>query len=161
MKEKIKSVEFKPEPKVSIRVLESGLTDREIKSRKKYPFMLNVDVNVIIETTERFFIITIPRGYFWNGADIPKCLFWIGQSKDNNYLVASMVHDYLLEKKDYIYRYIVGTDITPAEYRRLTSLIFRQILKDQKTNVIKANVMAWAVDIFQATAGAKTWKELG
>ena len=40
----------------------------------------------------------IPKNYIWNGADIPKILFLFGQSKDNNYLLASMVHDYMLEK---------------------------------------------------------------
>ena len=90
--------------------------------------------------------------------DIPKTLFWIGQSKDNNYLIASMVHDFLLEKKEDIFKNKLLNTLTVKEYRRLTSLIFRQILKDQKTNVIKANIMAWCVDIFQATVNKKQWE---
>ena len=69
-----------------------------------------------------------------------------------------MVHDYMLEFKEKIFKEVLENKITVKEYRRLTSLIFRQILKDEKTNVIKANIMAWFVDVFQAYGNKKQWE---
>jgi len=159
MKEKLIGVDIEPCPIVKIRVINAGFDDDlTIKSKKKFPFTLCVDVEVTVQTEKNIFNFKIPKGYVWNGADIPKILFVFGQSKDNNYLIASMVHDFLLENRVKLYKGKLLSQITPDEYRRLTSLIFRQILKDQKTNVIKANIMAWCVDVFQMTVQAKQWE---
>ena len=86
----------------------------------------------------------------WNGADIPRALWRIvGSRTDNQFLIASMLHDYLLEFKAYMIKEVLENQITVNEYRRLTSLIFREKLKHQGVNTIKANIMAWAVDVFQ------------
>ena len=156
-------VNFNELPKVKVRVIDKSDSELLIKSKKKYPFLLKNTVTVKIEDVDKKieFEFKIPKNYIWNGADIPKILFLFGQSKDNNYLLASMVHDYMLEKREYIYNDILKKSITPNEYRKLTSLIFRQILKDEKTNVIKANFMAFAVDVFQMTVQKKQWKTLG
>lgn len=158
MKEKIVRVDFNPTPKVVVRTIKKTDDAYTVKNKKKYPFELKKDVHVTVITSKRMFEVLIKKGYRWNGADIPKCLFIFGQSKDNNYLHASMVHDYLLEHKGYVFNDVLNNELTVAEYRRLTSLIFREILKDEKTNVIKANIMAWAVDMFQATANRKQWE---
>lgn len=98
----------------------------------------------------RKFSIPIPVGYVWNGADIPRFLWrLIGSRTDNDFLIASMVHDYLLEFKFYIIDHIIGNTITIKQYRRLTSLIFRHVIKKQGTNTIKANIMSYCVDVFQ------------
>ena len=101
-------VNFSRLPIVKIRVIDKDDPDFVIKSKKKYPFILSNSVKVAItEKKNRLdFEFEIPKGYIWNGADIPKSLFVFGQSKDNNYLLASMVHDFMLEHKLYIYKYI-------------------------------------------------------
>lgn len=159
MKNKLLSVAFEPRPNTIIRDIDNENDSAVvINNKKKYPFELLNGLDVLIETEKFNFSFTIPEGYVWNGADIPKTLFLFGQSKDNNYLHASMVHDYMLEFKEDIYNDILNRSISIKEYRRLTSLIFRQILKDEKTNVIKANVMAWCVDVFQGTFNKKQWE---
>ena len=60
-----------------------------------------------------------------------------------------MIHDYLLEFKVFMMREVLKGEIKKREYRRLTSLIFRELIKRQGTNVVKANVMSWCVDVFQ------------
>ena len=156
-------IEFSELPIIKIRVIDKNDSVLETKSKKKYPFILinNVTVKVTEEGKDFNFEFDIPKNYTWNGADIPKCLFFIGQSKDNNYLVASMVHDFMLEHRTYIYNDILNKSISPSEYRKLTSLIFREILKDEKTNIIKANCMSFAVDLFQMTVKSKLWNSLG
>lgn len=158
MKEKLISVDFSPSPIAGVRNLNKADDDELTRDKKKYPFMLNNTVEVFIRTSNLEFSFKIPAGYKWNGADIPKILFVFGQSKDNNYLHASMVHDYLLEQRKWIFRSVLDYKLTADEYRRLTSLVFRQILKDEKTNTIKANIMAWCVDVFQMTVQKKQWE---
>ena len=150
MKEKIINVEFSDNPDVRIRVISSQDSDYIKLVKKKYPFELYNSLNVIITTNKRTFNFTIFNGYTWNGADIPR-LFWriIGSRTDNDFLIASMLHDYLLEFKSYILNEILHNSITKKEYRRLTSLIFRHVIKIQGTNTIKANIMSWCVDVFQ------------
>ncbi len=156
-------VNFDKLPVIKIRVIDKNDSDFVIKSKKKYPFILINPINVHIKEEAKGidFEFEIPKNYIWNGADIPKCLFLFGQSKDNHYLLASMVHDFMLEKRDYIYNIVLKKSLSVNEYRKLTSLVFRQILKDEKTNVLKANFMAFAVDIFQMSLQAKSWKSLG
>jgi len=158
MKEKIERVTFDVTPKVRMRVISENDSKELVKEKKKFPFKLDNHVIVTVFTSLRKFSFRIKASYIWNGADIPKTLFIFGQSKDNHYLIASMIHDFLLEKKDFIYKEVLKECIEICEYRRLTSLIFREILKMHKTNVIKANCMAWAVDFFQTTVNKRAWK---
>lgn len=150
MKEIIESVIFDVTPIVCVRVIEKS-DSPEIKQEKKdYPFKLHNKVPVSIETSKRSFGFSVPKNYIWNGADIPR-IFWrlVGSKTDNAFLVASMLHDYLLDNKIDIYGNVLEKDIPMKEYRRLTSLIFREVLKNSGENVIKANVMSWCVDVFQ------------
>ena len=157
MKEKLNKVIFNTTPQVRIRVIETK--DKNAKEKKKFPFRLDNDVIVTIDTDERKFSFKIKKGYIWNGADIPKALWRIvGSRTDNAYLTASMVHDFMLEHKKYIMEETLRNTISVKEYRRLTSLVFRQILKDTGTNTIKANIMSWCVDVFQMTLNRKGWK---
>ena len=157
MKEKLNKVIFNTTPQVRIRVIETN--DKKADEKKKFPFKLDNDVIVTVDTDERRFSFRIKKNYIWNGADIPRC-FWrlIGSRTDNAYLKASMVHDFMLEHKKYILEETLRNTMSVKEYRRLTSLVFRQILKDTGTNTIKANVMSWCVDVFQMTLNRKGWK---
>ena len=156
--EQVKEICFSVLPDVYIRVIEDLDPDEIKNQKKKYPFELRNTVEVFILTTERKFKFTVPKGYIWNGADIPR-IFWrvIGSRTDNDFLIASMLHDYLLEFKVYMLNEVLKNEINASEYRRLTSLIFREKIKKQGTNVIKANVMAWCVDVFQIL-NRKEWK---
>ena len=158
MKEKVISVLFQSAPDVRVRVINIDDTKETINTKKKYPFEIFNSVLVKITTTKRKFEFVIFNGYTWNGADIPR-FFWriIGSRTDNDFLIASMLHDYLLEFKTYIVNEILQRKISKKEYRRLTSLIFRHVIKQQGTNTIKANIMAWCVDIFQMM-NRRAWK---
>ena len=150
MKEQIIDVIFSEIPNVKVRVIFKEDSDLIKKNKKKFPFELCDSLKIRIKTTKREFDFIIFKGYTWNGADIPR-FFWrlIGSRTDNDFLIASMLHDYLLEFKVYIVNDVLNKQVTPKEYRRLTSLIFRYIIKTQGTNTIKANVMSYCVDVFQ------------
>lgn len=157
-KEQIKSITFNIEPEVRIRVINDSDPVPVKKSKVEYPFELNNTLTVYIVTSKREFQFNIYNGYTWNGADIPR-MFWriIGSRTDNDFLIASMLHDYMLEFKSYIIHEVLGNQISMKEYRRLTSLVFREKIKAQGTNTIKANIMAWCVDVFQM-CNIRSWK---
>lgn len=157
-KEKVISVEFSNIPDVRLRVINSCDFNEVKKNKKKYPFELYNSVSVCVKTSKRTFSFIIFNGYTWNGADIPR-FFWriIGSRTDNDFLIASMLHDYLLEFKSYMLTEVLKDKISVKEYRRLTSLIFRHVIKEQGTNTIKANIMSWFVDVFQM-CNRKAWK---
>ena len=156
-KEQIEDIFFSDIPKVCIRVINDFDFEEIKKQKKEYPFELQNTIGVFVITNYRKFNFIIPNGYTWNGADIPR-IFWriAGARTDNDFLIASMLHDYLLEFKFYILNEVLKNQITISEYRRLTTLIFREKIKKQGTNVIKANVMGWFVDIFQML-NKKSW----
>ena len=56
-------------------------------------------------------------------------------------------------------KYHCTTDpICPEEYRKLTSLAFREVVKKSGTNTIKANIMSFSVDVYQKFFNRKEWK---
>lgn len=158
MKETIKYVAFDVTPIVCVRVIETNDTPEIKQEKKDYPFKLHNDVPIHIITNKRAFGFTIPKKYIWNGADIPRFLWrLVGSKTDNAFLIASMVHDYMLDNKTDILCNVLQHSILMPEYRRLTSLIFREILKNSGENIVKANVMSWFVDVYQICR-KRSWK---
>ena len=159
MREQILSIVIKPEPDVRIRIINDDDTTETKQAKIKYPFELFCTITVKVKTTHRKFEFDIYNGYTWNGADIPRCLWQlIGSRTSNEFLIASMLHDYILQFKKYILSEVLNNEITVGDYRRLTSLIFREKLKLQGTGTIKANIMAWCVDVFQHYGNRKGWQ---
>lgn len=158
-KEQVISVNIEPVPDVRIRVINDSDAEELKQGKIKYPFKVDNTVNVTVITSFRTFSFSIYNGYTWNGADIPKFFYRIiGSRTSNQFLIASMLHDYLLEFKVYMINEILKNQISVDEYRRLTSLIFREKIKNQGTNTIKANIMSWCVDVFQHYCNRKGWK---
>lgn len=125
--------------------------------KKLYPFKIDNSVKCTIVTTVRTIEFTIPNQYRWNGADIPKFMWALVGSRYNpEFKIPSMVHDIMLEFKEDIYSKL--TNISVAEYRRLTSLIFRQLLKDKGVGTIKSNIMSGAVQCYQTLFNRKGWQ---
>lgn len=170
MKEKVLTVKFNKRPVYHDRIIDifdnrQITEDKEgnkitvVEHKIKYPYKLDIQVICTVTTNIREFSFTIPKGYCWNGADIPPFLWCFVGSKDSpQFKVPSMVHDFMLEFKEYIYKNVLCQKISVAEYRRLTSLIFRQLLKDNGTKTVKSNIMSGCVQAFQATFNRKEWK---
>jgi hypothetical protein len=163
MKNKVLEIKFNTTPKVRVRVINKGDSKEITKEKKDLPFKLDNDVIVTVfcdgDNLPAKFSFLIKKDYVWNGADIPR-LLWrvIGASKDNDFLVASMVHDYMLEYKSLIFNEVLEGLLPVSDYRLLTSLIFRQLLKDSDIWVVKANIMSWCVDTFQKTINSGAWR---
>lgn len=158
-KEQVLFIDFDKIPDVRIRVINDNEPENLKKQKKEFPFELFNTVTVTIITDFREFSFDIYNGYYWNGADVPRALWRIiGSRTSNEFLIASLLHDYMLQFKKYMIKEVFENQITVDEYRRLTSLIFREKLKHQGVNTIKANIMSWCVDVFQHYGNSKGWQ---
>lgn len=170
MKEKVLSIKPSVMPRYGDRNIKCAdyhtiVTDKKgnritlAEHKKLYPYIVVNEVTWTVSTTLRDFSFTIPAEYVWNGADIPSFLWMFVGSKDcPQFKVPSMIHDFMLEFKEYIYKNVLCECMSVADYRRLTSLTFRQSLKDYGTKTVKSNIMSGCVQAFQATFNRGEWK---
>lgn len=167
-KEKILSVKWLIEPEIETRQIQDGdensiITDKTglrttlLWDKIHYPFLSKRACSLLIQTTVKDIQIEIEKDYVYNGSDIPAGLeFFVGSKEDIRFLKGALPHDYVLEHKEK-FKDIFGKELSNAEYRRLTSLMYREVIKNTGTGTIKANVMSWCVDVFQMTLNRKAW----
>ena len=75
-----------------------GLSKEEKKLAKKKPFVVTKGFKVLVLFEGRQYFFKIPKGYRWNGANVPS-FAWIliGQRTDPRFKLASCIHDYMCE----------------------------------------------------------------
>ena len=126
------------------------------EEKLRYPYCTRVASRITVKTNVRKYKFTLKLDndfFIWNGQNIPRiCWTLLGISKDSPYgWVASKWHDNLLvyrqEFLNEVRREIPG--YTLNEFRRLTSLIFRQLLINNSVPKWKAYIMAWFVQMWQ------------
>ena len=114
----------------------------ELKKALKKPFYVLEDINISIEYENKKYNFTIPKGYDWNGANVPSFAWGlIGQQKEPRFKLPSCVHDFLCEHKEAI------------DYNRyLSTLVFEALCESfGKFNPFKRWLMFHSVDNFQKT----------
>lgn len=96
---------FSHTPNVAIRYATPGMSEEEKADITKKPFINKTELKVRLKNykTGLVHIFTIPRGYTWDGATIPR-VFWplIGSKTDSRFLIPSMIHDVLCENHLYV-----------------------------------------------------------
>lgn len=163
MKEKILNVKWLSEPNVGTRQIKDGddKTGKRttlLQDKINFPFISEVACSLLIQTTLKDIQIDIEEHYVYNGSDIPAGLeFFVGSKEDIRFLKGALPHDYVLEHKKQ-FKDAFGAELSTAEFRRLTSLMFREVIKNTGTGTIKANIMSWCVDVFQMTLNRRAWK---
>lgn len=75
-----------------------GLSGKKLKEAKKKPFVITVNLSVLVDFEGESYFFKVPEGYRWNGANVP-AFAWaiIGQRTDPRFKLASCLHDYLCE----------------------------------------------------------------
>ena len=92
-------------PHVDMRYATPVMSEEEKENIEKKPFInkKKLEVKLCDYDTPAFYTFSIPEGYMWDGATIPR-LFWrlIGAKTDPRFLVPSMIHDILCENHSYV-----------------------------------------------------------
>lgn len=118
-----------------------SMTESDKESVKKYPFINRKDLYVELTDKNKnvTYTFTIPKGYCWDGATIPR-LFWrlVGAKTDPVFLIASMIHDVLCENHSY-----VDND------RYFADKVFERLLYVAGVNPVTRFLMFHCVDNFQ------------
>lgn len=140
-KNKSVGVFFDDIPHVGIRYILPSNTQEEKKSIKKYPFInkKTLQVKLADYKKNKTYDFSIPKGYCYDGASIPR-LFWriIGSNTDNKFLIAALIHDVLCEHHEYI------------DYdREFSTIVFNALLEASDVNPVKRYLMKTSVNAFQ------------
>lgn len=119
-----------------------GLTGKALKKALKKPFIVTKDLQIIVKYNNKTYTFIIPKGYDWNGANVPFfCWVIIGQQKEPRFKLASCIHDFLCEHKD-----VINGD------RYLSTLIFETLCEYfGRFNAFKRWAMFHSVDNYQKT----------
>lgn len=140
-KDKDLAIFFSDTPHVCVRYILPTHTDEEKKSIKKFPFISKTELKVILfdKKKSKSYKFTIPKGYCYDGASIPR-LFWrvVGSNTDNKFLIAALVHDVLCENHSY-----VNYD------RAFSTNVFNALLKVSEVNPCSRFLMKNSVACFQ------------
>ena len=135
------AIGFNSMPHVCVRYITPSMTETEVKSIKKYPFICKSELKVKLfdRKKQKSYSFTIPKGYCYDGASIPR-VFWrlIGSNTDNSFLIPALIHDVLCEHHEYI-----NND------RAFSTKVFNALLKAGKVNPVKRCYMKNSVAMFQ------------
>ena len=128
-------------PRVGIRYILPSSTKETKKSIKKYPFINKklLKVELIDKRKNKQYNFSIPKGYCFDGASVPR-FFWriIGANTDNKFLIAALIHDILCENHHYI-----------DNDRSFSSQVFNALLEASDVTPIKRYCMKHSVNIYQ------------
>lgn len=115
--------------------------DETVKEKNRKPFQANKSALIKVIYDEKTYFISNKTGYCYDGATIP---FKIGKG-NMKLLIPSMFHDIMCEDKT-----LVDND------RKLSSMIFKELLIQCHVSKLTANIMYEAVDLYQRFQG---WKQ--
>ena len=135
------SIEFSDIPRVCIRYILPTATEQEKKSIKKYPFINKkaLEVRLYDKEKEEIYNFLIHKNFCFDGASIPRFFHRvIGANTDNNFLIASLIHDVMCLNHHY-----VNND------RAFSSKVFNALLEVSDVNPFKRWLMKNSVDLFQ------------
>ena len=134
-------IEFSEQPHPCMRFVTPSMTAAEKDGISKYPFMNRRDLKVNLHDliNDKTYSFTIPKGYRWDGASIPR-MFWrlIGSKTDPAFLIPSRIHDVLCE-----HHYYVDND------RYFADKVFERLLYVSGVSAFNRWVMFHSVDNYQ------------
>lgn len=139
------SIFFSDTPHVCMRYILPTHTEQEKKSIKKFPFICKtkLDVKIFDKINERSYGFTIPKGYCYDGASIPKFFHRIiGANTDNSFLIPALIHDVLCEHHEYI-----------MNDRNFSSEVFNALLEVSEVGKVKRFLMKHSVNFYQRFCG--------
>lgn len=161
----VKSVIFSEEPVIVERTPYYYMSENDKISIEKFPFIsinrVSFAINCVVRDIELNLSAVIPNGFCYNLADIPWLVEPISYDKHSPFVKnASYLHDYLISRKKVLYEHweLKKKNITPQDFRVITSLAFAYVLEYNGVPYTKAKLMAQCVDMWQTFL--PSWKNL-
>lgn len=145
-KDETMEIIFDKAPIVRMSTILPSMTALQKQTIEKYPFVCLQQIEVTIKYKDNTYKFSVPKGYRWDGATIPR-IFWrlIGAKTDPRFLIPSMIHDVLCENKHYV------------DYNRyLADKVFERLLFVAGVPAFTRWLMFHSVDNFQKFNG---WKK--
>ena len=134
MSKKYFKVELFGDPDIQVREILPSDDEKTIKNKNRKPFQAQKVAIIKVTYGENVYFVSNETGYCYDGATIP---FKVGKG-NMKLLIPALYHDIICENKE-----LVGFD------RKLSSMIFKELLLQCHVNKITANLMYEAVDLYQ------------
>ena len=134
MSKKYFKVELFGDPDIQVREILPSDSEETIKNKNRKPFQAQKVAIIKVTYGENVYFVSNETGYCYDGATIP---FKVGKG-NMKLLIPALYHDIICENKE-----LVGFD------RKLSSMIFKELLLQCHVNKITANLMYEAVDLYQ------------
>lgn len=128
------SVELFGDPDIKVREVMPYDDEKTVKDKNKKPFIAQNVAIIKVTYGDKRYIISNPTGYVYDGASIP---FKIGKG-NMKLLIPALFHDIICEDKSLV------------DYnRKLSSMIFKELLLQCHVNKLTAEIMYQSVNIYQ------------
>ena len=157
---KLSNIKIFGEPDIQYRRFPKNTSTQEILDIIKKPFITTKDVILSFNLNKQIYYFPIKAGFIYDGATIIKILVpFIGLGTDIRFMKAALIHDYFLDHKSEIYPLYFKSKISIHEFIILTTILFKEILRQNYVSKIKSNIMAFFVEEWQKSIfNKKMWR---
>ena len=159
---KLSNIKIFGEPDIQYRRFPLNATVEEVLNIIKKPFITTKNTILSFKLNKEVYYFTIQSGFVFDGATIIKILVpFIGLGTDIRFMKAALIHDYFLDHKSEIYPKYFKVKISVNGFITLTTILFKEILRQNYVSKIKSNIMAFCVKEWQKSIfNKKMWKYL-
>src|SRR5574344_1629716 len=161
-KVELSNIKLFGEPDIQYRRFPKNATIKQILEIIKRPFITTKDVILSFNLNSKVYYFTINAGFIYDGATIIRLLVpLIGLGTDIRFMKAALVHDYFLDHKSEIYPKYFKDKLSISKFIRLTTILFKTILRQNYVSKIKSSIMAFCVGEWQKSIfNKKMWRVL-
>src|SRR5574344_2767576 len=159
---KLSNIKIFGEPDIQYRRFLKNATTKQILEIIKKPFITTKDIILSFNLNSKIYYFPIKAGFIFDGATIIKILVpLVGLGTDIRFMKAALIHDYFLDHKSEIYPLYFKPKISVHSFIILTTILFKEILKQNYVSKIKSSIMSISVYLWQTSIfNKKMWKNL-
>lgn len=159
-KVKLSNIKIFGEPDIQYRRFPIKPSVKQILGIIKKPFITTKNIILSFKLNKQVYYFPIQSGFIFDGATIIKILVpLIGLGTDIRFMKAALIHDYFLDHKSEIYPLYFKSKISVREFIILTTILFKEILRQNYVSKIKSSIMAFSVGEWQKSIfNKKMWR---
>src|SRR5574344_2167449 len=161
-KVELSNIKLFGEPDIQYRRFPKNATIKQVLEIIKKPFITTKNVILSFKLNSEVYYFPIQSGFMYDGATIIKLLVpLIGLGTDIRFMKAALIHDYFLDHKSEIYPLYFKDKLSINGFIKLTTFLFKEILRQNYVSKIKSSIMAFCVGEWQKSIfNKKMWRVL-